>query len=565
MDSKPKYISIFLPILGGVFLVLVGVLIALTYQPLELRHLLARWTVLALELAFVVSLIGVILNWVSLREEWRTISRLTKRLLAVLFGISFLLVCFVAPRTNRIYFDEHIYQNIAQGIAWKGEAYMCNEGNAEFGEYQPFATEYNKQPIGHAYYLAIFFRLFGIGESSAHAANNFAYLLTIGATFALALFLFQSEVVALLSALFVALTPMVIIWSNTTAAEPSTIAFSTLALASSALFIRRRETSLLWLAIPLAGLAVSFRAESMLLLAPLLLIVLILRPSEILQPRFSWAGAALLFFVLPSFLHLYAVRSEPWGSSGERFSFAIFFKNIQVNGPFYFLDERFPLLFTIFAFIGAVTIGKRWRECIPVLVWFLYSFGIFLFFYAGSYNYGADVRFSLISAPALAILSGLGAAKLFHSRFGERLGRPVAASLILALIFGWWMRFLPLIRAVGLEAFHARYDVEYARELSKLVPPDSIVLTHNPSMWLLIGKNAAQTSTAMYNQTHVDKDFFARYKGGVFFHWNFWCNVSDPGQTQFCEKVMRDYPLELVQEYEMSDYRYALYRMSPRR
>ena len=46
------------------------------------------------------------------------------------------------------------------------------------------------------------------------------------------------------------------------------------------------------------------------------------------------------------------------------------------------------------------------------LLWFLMFWGIFLFFYAGSYKYGADVRFALVSFMPLAVLAGLGADRL---------------------------------------------------------------------------------------------------------------------------------------------------------
>ena len=45
-------------------------------------------------------------------------------------------------------------------------------------------------------------------------------------------------------------------------------------------------------------------------------------------------------------------------------------------------------------------------------VYFLLFFGIDLVFYAGSYNYGADVRYSLMTYPPIAVLGGLGAAQL---------------------------------------------------------------------------------------------------------------------------------------------------------
>ena len=51
--------------------------------------------------------------------------------------------------------------------------------------------------------------------------------------------------------------------------------------------------------------------------------------------------------------------------------------------------------------------------------YFLLFFGIALLFYAGSYDYGADVRYSLATYPPLAILGGLGMARLV--RWIERL------------------------------------------------------------------------------------------------------------------------------------------------
>ena len=60
------------------------------------------------------------------------------------------------------------------------------------------------------------------------------------------------------------------------------------------------------------------------------------------------------------------------------------------------------------------------------MIWyFLLFFGMALAFYAGSYDYGADVRYSLATYPPVAILGGLGLARLV-GRF-ERAGRGTLA------------------------------------------------------------------------------------------------------------------------------------------
>ena len=51
-----------------------------------------------------------------------------------------------------------------------------------------------------------------------------------------------------------------------------------------------------------------------------------------------------------------------------------------------------------------------------------------------------------------------------------------------------------------------------------------------------------------------------RYTGGVYLHWNFWCNVQDPVQQEFCRKALEIKPVEIVREYRERDQRFALYR-----
>lgn len=547
-------------VVGVVVALIVGFGVASSVGNWQLRNLLARWTVLSLQASFILALCFAVLAWKDIRLALAGASRRTWAGLGGLLILGLVLVAFVAPRTNRIYFDEQIYQNIAQNIAWTGQAYLCNEGNAEHGEYKPFATEYNKQPNGHPYYMALFFRLLGVSELSSHIANYAALLIGALSVFLVVWLLFESSLSALFACAFYIGTPMVLKWSSSSAAEPSTAAFAALAVAAAALFLRARSTATLLLLATLLAIAIQFRPESVFVAVPVALLILLSSPRELARPRLYWAGLLFVLLAIPMALHMYAVRNESWGSSGERMALSILWQNLPVNGPFYFQNESFPLIFSIFALFG-LCFGGRWREKMPLLVWFLLLWGIFLFFYAGSYNYGADVRFSLVSAAPIAIFAGLGAGWLAQRRIPGT-APWVASVLVSVFAFICWLSFMPMIRSVGEEAVDARLDVEYAREMAKLLPVDSIVLSHDPCMWLLWGRNAAQLSIATENKGHVDNDFFVRYKGGVFMHWGFWCNVPDPGQNMFGENVKRDYDLELVKAYDVRGFHYALYKMS---
>ncbi|MDA0990299.1 MAG: glycosyltransferase family 39 protein [Verrucomicrobia bacterium] len=562
MTVKKTFLLIQWAVVGSIVALIAAFGMASTMGNWELRNILARWTVLSLQTAFILALCFGVLAWKDIRPALVAVSRRAWIVLGLLLYIGLILVAFVAPRTNRIYYDEQIYQNIAQNIAWTGKAYLCNEGNAEYGEYKPFATEYNKQPNGHPYFTSLFFRLMGVSELSAHIANYVALLLGAMAVFLTVVLLFKSSQAALFACAFYIGTPKVLQWSSSAAAEPSTAAFAALAMTAAALFLRAQSTVVLLLLTTLLAIAIQFRPESVFIIVPVALLILLSSPGELKRPRLYWAGLLFVLLALPMVLHMYVVRNENWGSSGDRMALSILWQNLPVNGPFYFLNEYFPVIFSVFALLGLLVVGQ-WREKAPVLLWFLLFWGFFLFFYAGSYEYGADVRFSLVSAAPLAIFAGLGAGWLAGRRIREWPSW-TATALVAIVAFMLWIPFLPLIRSVGEEAVDARLDVEYAREMAKLLPVDSIVLAHDPCMWLMWGCNAAQLSAATENKGHVDNDFFARYKGGVYMHWGFWCNVPDPGQNQFGNNIKRDYDTELVKAYDKRGFHYALYRIYPK-
>ena len=124
--------------------------------------------------------------------------------------------------------------------------------------------------------------------------------------------------------------------------------------------------------------------------------------------------------------------------------------------------------------------------------------------------------------------------------------------------------YLPLVRATTEEAWAARADVRFARVVAPGLPANSFVLTHNPGMFHVWGVNAGQMShdrPTRYTLDHLS----GRFAGGIYLHWNFWCNVQDRVQQEFCRLALSRGPATVVSEYRERDYRYALYRLgSPR-
>jgi hypothetical protein len=515
----------------------------------QLRFLSPR----AAEAAFLLLLAGAGLSAAEIRDSLPSKSFFYPLAAGVL---AFLAVALVPPETHRIYYDEDIYENVAQNILWMGRAQMCNEGSIEADSFRCDASEYNKEPNAFPFLLSLAFRLTGVRESAAHAANHVVFALGAVALFWLVATLFESASAGLGAALVYTLTPQNLLWGATIAAEPGAASFAAVAVSAIVLFCRKPSWRTGLFSASALAFASQFRPESGLVLAVAAAVVLLLAPG-LLRQRALWATALLTFALLvPQLAHTWAVRHERWGASdGSKFSREFAKANLGPNVRYYTGGEDFPRLFTALALLGLVGPVRR-RESLSILVWFLLLFGIFVPFYAGSYRYGADVRFSLMSATPLAALAGAGLGWL-----ASRSGRFAAAPFLLAIYAA--SSYLPFTRAVGRESWASRADHAAALRMVAEVPADGIVLSHNPGMIHVMGRSAAQTSLATYQPERVD-DLFRRFPGGVYFHYNFWCNVEDPIQNDFCRNVLGSFKTRVVLEESAGFYRYVLYRLLPR-
>ena len=521
---------------------------------MDLREFLVRWQFWGLEAMFAFVVVTTVLEIRRLGLD----RFLVAGAIVLSIGATWL-TATVPPRTNRIYYDEQIYQGIAQNMASLHRTQMCNEGVVEYGTLTCIRGEYNKQPYGYPYLLSIFYRLFGVGENIAFNFNNVMAGLAVFITIALTELLFSLGWGSLLAGASIALLPMQLDWSATAASEPSSSVVCGAAMLALVHYLRRRTGSALAWTIALMAFALTMRPESIVLAPVALLAIVLLARDEFMTPR-PWIGAAAgLVAALTPILHLALVRDEGWGTTGPRMAWEYVKINGPVNAWFYFSDPRFPGLIGIAAVIGLVA-RDRLKERAIVAAYFFAFWLMFVFFYAGSYNYGADVRYSLMTYIPIACLAGAGltrvaaaGARLFDSKWA-------AAGVVIAAVLSL-INYFPLVRATGEEAWAARADVAFAREFARTLPPNSMVLTQNPSMFHLWGINAAQLSIAQVEPNYVRQAMAPRYAGGVYVHWSFWCNVNDPVQVKFCRETLATFSSDKVSEYQERDYHYAFYRL----
>jgi 4-amino-4-deoxy-L-arabinose transferase-like glycosyltransferase len=542
----------------GVFLAVFAMWVGTTANA-ELRDQLRRWQFWFLELQFAALLPLTAINVVKCVRRLGVSPR-DYVAVAAAATLALLLAGWAAPLTNRIYYDEQIYQGVAQNLGDLRLAQMCNDGTVEYGQLQCWRGEYNKQPYGYPYLLSVVYRGFGVSYWTAARVNVLVGAITVVIVFLLAATLFQDLRVARLAAVVTALMPELLLWSHTAAAEPSAAAAAALAALAAAQFVRTRTTTALaWTAVATA-FALQFRTESIVAVIAVATIIAVWAPSELRGERFwRWAlVGAMLSAAL--FAHLVAVRNEGWGAAGEKLASHFIAGNLRTNGRFYVADHRFPVVYTLLALV-AIAVWRDRRAVLVALAYFCVFAGVYLGFYAGSYDYGNDVRYSLMTFPPLALLAGAGGAVLVGVLERTRLRPVVAEGAIVAALAFQFLNYLPLVRATGEEAWAARADIAFAERVAATLPKNSIVLTHNPSVFLVMGRNAAQLSLVSADTTYVRDTLLSRYPGGVFLHWNFWCNVDDQVQQQVCASALARFPHSPVAEYRERDYQFAFHRL----
>jgi hypothetical protein len=576
-------------LIGFIYLLWIGIAVyfMVHYTKAEIENLLVRWIPWNLRINVLILLLVLTFCWPGIavalksfigksspsgdetKEEGnspvaqkRWISKINKKkwLLIALMIFAFVLVTFVTTRIHRIYFDEDIYANIGQNIALTNQTGMCNYGIFEYGEYFVHWLSYNKEPSGWPFLISLVFQMFGTNELYAFFMNNLIYLTGILVIFFITANMGGTYLQALLAALIFALTPHNVIWSNTIAAEPAAALFSGLVILCFFIYFKtdaRRHLILLALLIPVAC---QMRAESGLIIIWGLAAMLMLSPKMFIKKEAWFAGLVAAIFLLPHFLHLYAVSGHSWGAENDKFSFAFLGKNLSTNAWYYFKNQQFPVIFTVFALVGLLLSAPPLRWRLMMLIWFVLFWGIFLFFYAGSYSYGADVRFALLSLMPLAIMGGMGGTTIVQWIRKAIKSTSMAVVLVIAVLMLCWIQFLPLIRLEGQEAWGARYDHIYAREFIKKIPKRSIVLTHIPTMFLLWGQNAIQTYAGI-NNPDIIRDLMEKYQGHVYFHCNYWCNTDKDINQSLCKGIRERYQLEAVATERQQKYEYGLYKM----
>lgn len=476
-------------------------------------------------------------------------------------------VCGLAPRTSRIFFDEHIYMQIGQTIAHTGRAEGANYARAEYGQFEMYNAWVNKQPNGLPYLFSWIYRVAGVSDDASHFLNRALTGLTAASLYlTLALVPWTLPAGAgLATALLFLFTPLIPWWGHTMAVEPAaaaTVVFAFFAACAHARFRDRANAQ----GLPATGLllagatafAVYFRPES-LLVFPLVAAVLWSTDDRFIEDLAAWGALALsAALAAPNLLHLWSMRTEDWGArDGRRFAFDFVAKNLHSNGG-YFLDSHwFPVAGTLLALAGALWLLVRNRTALVALgVWFAFSWGIFVLYYAGGYFYGASSRYGVISCAPVALFMGIGVAGLT----GPLRRRPLLGGALAACALLNWLATMHYVPTLSREAVEAEDDTDFVQRMAHELPPGSLVVSPDPCMWLLQGINSSQFFTVDHMLHEELRELANQYPGGVYFHWSFWHN-AEPGMAREGAQFLAETHATVFARITSQAYKLALFRV----
>ncbi len=548
MNLKKRALEL-LPLL--IFVSIVGIVFLNTKVPVDFLY---RYIPVVMVINFVIIVVSFSLNLDWIARQFSSVKKIYWIMLLLVLIMGFGLRYHVTPATHRLYFDEDIYLNIAQNIVNDGRAIFCNYGIPE----KCYAGELNKQPQGLSVGVSVVYFIFGVSEKVSHNFMIFISTFSILLIFLVTYLMFKNEIIALFSALLLTFNPISIIFAPTTTGSHFFVFFSLITFFALFLYLKKRSSLNLIFFMSSLAFTVQIRPEALLFIVPLSFFLY----REKVTKHIFFGTALFLLLLSPFFLHSNHFIDQGWGSpDGNKFDLKFVQGNLKDNGGFFFDNLQFPLLFTVLSFFGVAYLlyRKKYLELYSLLAWFGVFFAVYLFFYAGSFNYGVDVRYSQMLFAPIFILGGLGAYFLMQKLDIFIESRKGSTIIIIMLIGISFIPYIDFVDSIWDKAKQSRTDHNFALESAKGLGEDCFVFTHVPTMFLVNGINAVQTF--YYNNERVVNNVF-NSTSCVLFNEGYWCVDDKEHRDGICKRFKETFNLMTYKKTTLGSRNYTLYWVS---
>ncbi|MDE1856624.1 MAG: glycosyltransferase family 39 protein [Candidatus Micrarchaeota archaeon] len=526
--------------------------------------------------------------------------------LAVALLVFFVVEGFVVQPAQQLFFDDAIYQGGAQSMLNSGQAWMCDFGSPA----QCFVGEIFHEPIGTSFNLAIAFLVAGVKLAATYNTMFVLGGVSVLFTFLAVAVLFRNPKVAFLSALMLALSPMVLIWARPTTSDIPTLAYSMVALFAMAVFIRRKSVfTLSAFAFSLA--LVSYMKVFALIYIPIILVMYLILDDKSVRGSIrenlrllrkhaldTNVLIVLLLFVVaiaPEISYAYTqATTGNYGGAGtslqntcagntlvpvaQNIGLSNLADNICSSTLFWFdyyagAQVVQPLLYTGLAVAGAACmfVFRFRRELLAIGLWFLAFFIFYASFYAGSPTYGVDWRFQLSMAAQASILAGFALFIIFDALSTALLAvakkakftAAVSGIVVFLLIAYPVYAYLPVVGVspAGInQAPDARFYEGFVYNYSSMIPANCLVYTYDPTLFNINNRSAEQMGDLFNSQVYENRS--TQYSCAVL-DWGYWCYTPN----NYCAYAKQNYVLQPIKNatFQPGDKLFGFYRIVGRK
>jgi len=417
------------------------------------------------------------------------------------------------PDGHRILFDEDRYLSLAVSFAKFNKSTSLDFATPERSIIGvPDHAIRVTVPVMHGWIL----RLFGDTETILFRFSRIMSIIQIFLIFVASYLLFESFIIAIWSALGIALLPVSVYWSVSLTLDNYFVFFSLLGLVSSSLYAKKNTlvNGVFFLCSLFLLLCVRF--EGFLFLPILLGVIGYIwykqKKTRVQKIDVVFAICIILFIGIRGLLSL-SVLTKTWCCAEniplEAFSIQYIVRNILPNLISFFGQKEFPFIITLLAIY---TLFYKPTVMVWLMgAWILFFFSLYSMYYAGmffAYEFsGSYGRYFLIFTVPLLFLSGMALEycwNIIKKPKTNRIPWIIAIALALATL-------IPTISAYKKMVHTSPYDriVELGPRLMHIFLTDYIIPNIPPNSVLIfpLTANTLQYGhTAIYNDTFNKRD-----------------------------------------------------------
>ncbi len=481
---------------------------------------------------------------------------------ALLFGIvTATLVARLAtvPATERVYYDEHTYLQLARGLADEGRARVASYALIEDRHYRCEIGSYGHSSLGWPTLLAVLLRLSGYARWTGAVTSLGLSLATIVLVALLALALVPHRPVWLLAAAVYACSPPNQIWSRTSASEVFAAFAATWAVLCTVRFAQEPSRRLGLLMAASIAMAVQVRNESVLLLPVCAVLAGSLGGRRALREA-GWPAAITVVLLLPQGLHLAHVSRAYDPNLAEGTGFGVRFVASNLDSLLQYLRSEWIVLgFLVVALFGASG-ARLGKAALGVWAWAACAWLAPLAHFGGSYTFPGGERFALAWLPAISLGAGCGL-YLAHRAMTTWVPPRLLMAAWTAVFLAALMRAGPHAAVEDAKTGVPRRDCAFLRTALASLPQDAMIVSSDPPVVLAEGRSAVFLPWAGSDQARIE-DVARRYQGRLYY---FVSPSSSPGQWRDgpeCERRITSLlQAEPVKQSHTADGLRALYRL----